>query len=596
MESPGRPSPEITLGPHATSQSEERFIALASFFRRALASPPVWWGICLGCAAILAFSARYSMNEDGLSYLDLASEALHRGPSALLNGYWSPGYPALLSLALAAFHPSPRQEFPLVHFVNFLIFALTLWAFHFFLKGWLSHTHASEPINDRDKTEIVPFAFCTFLWFMLKQIGVELVVPDLCVAATVFLASGIACRLSLPGPSSKRCKRYVALGLTLGLGYYAKAPMFPLGLALLGWLFLQPPSHSVTRRGLLLSLSVFLLTASPLVTALSGRAGRLSFGESGRLNYAWYVDSLQIDIGWMGGSPEAYGVPEHPPRRLMEKPLILEFGSPVKGTFPLWYDPSYWYAGAKVHFGLRQQIAALRETLGDYKGIIDQTAAFFSGAIVLCILAAREKRFPNLSPRSLWMLSWPLTAVLMYALVHVESRFVAAFFALVWLAIYGALSRRLNSRAVVAVCATVVGAVMIPFIGQLTAETARAAKDVVFSRQPDYQMVADGLRDLGVQSGDCLAVVGYPFDPYYARYARLRVIAQIPAPDELWGLGSQELKSVTERLRQIGVKAVVAKNRPDIPTQANWRDVRVSKSERFSLLLLSEPLSENPPK
>jgi hypothetical protein len=166
------------------------------------------------------------MNPDGLSYLDLASEALRSGPSGLVNGHWSPGYPALLCVALTLFDPSPGQEFPLVHFVNFFIFVLTLWAFHFFLRRWLLYSDTYGPIGGQDKRDVVPFAFCTFLWFTLQYIGVGLVTPDLCVAAIVFLAAGITCRLSLPG---SRGKHYVALGFIFGLGYYAKAPIFSFG-------------------------------------------------------------------------------------------------------------------------------------------------------------------------------------------------------------------------------------------------------------------------------------------------------------------------------------------------------------------------------
>jgi len=57
-----------------------------------------------------------------------------------------------------------------------------------------------------------------------------------------------------------------------------------------------------------------------------------------------------------------------------------------------------------------------------------------------------------------------------------------------------------------------------------------------------------------------------------------------------------QLKAVAERLTRIGVKAVVAKNRPPNSTLANWRDVKVSDSERFSILLLLEPLPKGPPK
>jgi hypothetical protein len=329
--------------------------------------------------------------------------------------------------------------------------------------------------------------------------------------------------------------------------------------------------------------------AAPLVAALSGRVGRLSFGEAGRLNYAWYVDGLQRSSGWTGGSPGVYGTPEHPPRRLMEKPLILEFDSPIKGTVPLWYDPSYWYAGAKVRFDLRQQIAALRDTLRDYKDIFRHTLAYFSGAAVLWILTAREKQSSSLPRREWWLLVWPLTAMLMYAFVHVENRFIGPFCVLLWLTIYGAPMFRLNRLAAVAVCATVVGTVMVVFVDHLVVASARTVRELANPTQPDYQAVAAGLRNLGVQSGDRLATVGSPFYAYYARYAGMRVVAEIPAADEFWNLGAPELKSVAERLARIGVKAVVAENRPDVSAPAEWRDVRVSDAERFSILVLPEP-------
>ncbi len=553
------------------------------------------------------------MNPDGLSYLDLGSEALRSGPSALVNGLWSPGYPALLSLALALFHPAPRQEFPLVQFVNFCIFVLNLGAFHFFLRHWLSYADTFRPTSDQGSRDIVPFAFCTFLLFTLQDGGLRAVNPDLCMAVIVFLVAGITCRLSLPGSS---WKHYVALGFALGLGYYVKAPMLPLGLILLGGLLLYPPSMHVRRPRLLLSLSVFLLTAAPLVTFLSERVGHLSFGEAGKLNYGWHVNGLQMYAGWTGSdrgqalpltyglvpyaastsdSPHLYGSPEHAPRRLMEKPLILEFSSPIKGTFPLWYDPSYWYAGAKTRFNLRQQLAALKGTLQVYQENLlnSPKTPFLGGAIVLFLLAARKPGFPDFL-RASWLVTWPLTALLMYSFVHVERRYIAVFFVILWLAIYGALMARVHKQAVVAVCAAVAAAMMIPFMAGMAELSVNTVKDLARSTPPDYETVALGLRNLGVRSGDRLAVVGFPFDPYYARYGRQRVVADIAATDEFWNLSAPELESVAERLTGIGVKAVVAQNRPANSTPANWRDMKVSGSDRFSVLLLSEPLTKDP--
>ena len=556
---------------------------LWSFLEFAVGSLHYWWAICLCCAGILAWAARHSMNPDGLSYLDLASEAVSGGPSKLVNGYWSPGYPALISIALFLFRPSPEQEFPLVHFVNFLIFVVALWAFSVFFRYWLPTTQGGEVVSEKTKRYVTPFAFCTFLWFTLKFIGMEFVNPDLGVAAAVLLAAGITCRLSLPGSS---WKHYTALGLVLGAGYYVKAVMFPLSIIFLGFLFLWPVSGGGARRKLLLSVSVFLLVASPLLVALSVRANRLSFGEVGRLTYAWYVNGLR----WTGGSEEhesAYQTPDHPAPKLLQRPVTLEFASPISGTYPLWYDPSYWYAGAKARFDLRQQMAGVRETLRAYKSMALDTMAFIAGAIVLCVLILHDKVYPKL-PRSLWwQLAWPLAAFTMYALVHVERRFLGAFFVLLWLAIYAALTIRMNRRISAAVCATVLSTVMLPFAARLAITSVGIARDLVHPRPPAYQIAAHAFRDLGLQNGDRLAVVGYAHDCYYARCARLRVVAQIPDTNEFWHLTTPELTSVAERLASIGVKAVVAPNRPATSARADWKDVNVSNSMQLSILLLS---------
>jgi hypothetical protein len=103
----------------------------------ALRSDYFWWAICLLCAGIYAWADRHAMNPDGMSYVDMASESLRSGPWNLINGYGSPLYPTLLSLAFAILRPCPSAEFPVVHLVNFLIFGVVLICFRFFWAMWL---------------------------------------------------------------------------------------------------------------------------------------------------------------------------------------------------------------------------------------------------------------------------------------------------------------------------------------------------------------------------------------------------------------------------------------------------------------------------
>src|SRR5580704_16330611 len=88
--------------------------------------------ILLGAAE--AWSSRFSMNTDGVQYLDNASAYSSGDFQHALNSQWSPLYPWLIAAWFAAFRPSPYLEFPLVHWLNFFIYLLSVAAFLFFVN------------------------------------------------------------------------------------------------------------------------------------------------------------------------------------------------------------------------------------------------------------------------------------------------------------------------------------------------------------------------------------------------------------------------------------------------------------------------------
>jgi PII-like signaling protein len=126
---------------------------------------------------------------------------------------------------------------------------------------------------------------------------------------------------------------------------------------------------------------------------------------------------------------------------------------------------------------------------------------------------------------------------------------------------------------------------MAPLTVDVALLTVHIVKDRIHPGLPGYQTIALALRNMGLRNGDRLAVVGFGKDCYYARCARLRVVAQIPDRREFWSLTAPELKSVTEHLASIGVKAVVAWDRPYTPAPGGWTDVKTSNSVLSVLLV-----------
>ncbi|MBV9613010.1 MAG: hypothetical protein JO091_11090, partial [Acidobacteriaceae bacterium] len=138
----------------------------------------LWFVIVIAWAALIAWDARHFIGPEGpdsISYLDMASETLRHGVHNLINGYWSPLYPAVLAAALAVLRPSPVMEFPLMHFVAWLMFVLTAFTFLFFFRAWLEW----QEIPEERRRFIVPFGFGGFFWPAMYLMDVTIMRQDM---------------------------------------------------------------------------------------------------------------------------------------------------------------------------------------------------------------------------------------------------------------------------------------------------------------------------------------------------------------------------------------------------------------------------------
>src|SRR5439155_7877408 len=129
---------------------------------------------------------------------------------------------------------------------------------------------------------------------------------------------------------------FALLGVVLGLGYLTKAPMLLLTFIFLGVSIFSVGNFRKALPRALIALVVFLSIGGPFVLALSHIKGRWTFGDSGKLNYAWHVNKIAGYIHWQGEIPDD-GIPKHPTRKIFTLPAIYEFRTPIGGTYPAWY-------------------------------------------------------------------------------------------------------------------------------------------------------------------------------------------------------------------------------------------------------------------
>lgn len=344
-----------------------------------------------------------------MSYLDLSDGITGGHWSRLVNLYWSPLYPALIGGARLLSRAGAESEIAVVHAVNLLCFVATLGAFDYMFMSILSlagrtrRSALSGPAG-------VAGAYALFGCFTLTMIPLELTTPDLLNAAASLAAMGAMLRLD-DGPP--RWRDALVLGAALGVGALTKSFMVPWGVVCLA-----VTGVALRRRGrrpLALAIAVWLVLVLPWAAVLTSAAGRPTFGDAGRLTYAWYVNGQ--DTPSLGGVPPGT-------RRASTERILSGVGVPADtlGSDPMWFDPARWNTTVVPRLRVRDQLLTLRVFELFY--IQNLTPLLF---LFLLIAVA-----PRGSRRDAWGRGWvvylpALAGLAAYAMVIVTARYVMPF-------------------------------------------------------------------------------------------------------------------------------------------------------------------------
>jgi hypothetical protein len=525
---------------------------------------------------IQAWVTRFAMNPDGVSYLDIGDGFWRGDLRLLLNGYWSPLYGFLLGLAMKILKPTAYWEFPVVHLVNFLIYLLALLSFDLFLREFIkSRTRNLD--SGLPEYLWLTIGYLLFISSSLLMINLEIVSPDMCVAACIYLAAALLLRIRA-NPQQK--SNFIFLGVVLGFGYLSKTVMFPLAFVILAASFIMARGWRRANRTSLLALIVFLSIAAPLILALSWSKRRPTFGESGKLNYVWEVNQIPKYVHWHG-EPATSGAPKHPTRKIFDQPALYEFATPLPGSYPPWFDPSYWYDGAKTTFDLRRQLDVLSHgSLVCLSGFVDLAGSLF--ALIFLLLAMNRRRWSlrQVASSSWFLLLLALVALLMYSMVFVSTRYIASFEVLLWFSVFSGLQTgRPRSRRwfdYLAVCLAIVFVFSVqtqpPF-----SETVHNFLQNIAEPAPDQLKIANALKQMGIQPGDKVASLGGALFPHWYRLAHVQIVAEAPGGQNAVRQFRQATPADREQIlrlfAQTGARALIADMVPRGQELDGWQRI-----------------------
>jgi len=544
------------------------------WYQRHTTSPWLVFAVILG--VLQAISFRYSMNPDGIAYLDMGDAYLRGDWATAIRSHWSPLYAWLVAAGLRLTQPPPNLEFPFVHVVNLVIYCLALAAFTFLLREILA---TLRDVDVATPEHIGPpewawlsVGYAAFVWCTLQYTPLGLLTPDLLVSVLVYAI----CAVMLHMRRQPKWRYSVLLGGLLGLGYLAKAPMLPLAVVFLAATALVLGSAPSRIRHLVVASVTLAIVALPFIVVLSVANSRPTIGDSAMFNYLWVVDGVPL-VHWQGG-PDSIGQPLHHSQMLMDRPAIFAFDSPFPVTYAAWYAPEYWLRGATPLVTLGRQLRAMLAALQAYATL----AVDFAGVgVVLIILLSMRSGPWRISGPTLVLLGPAAAALAMYALVLAEARYVAPFMVLLVLGTL-MLARLPKARWSAALSTNASVAIALIFVVQTVTTTSDLASSTFAQvvqgdalAADDQAQVANALRSAGIVPGDAVASGDRAFNDYWARLARVRIVAEVSGRDGAAILEADPAArtAAQQLLLAQDVRAVVARGWPAQTGDPGWHPI-----------------------
>lgn len=571
------------------------------------------------------FAARmqpYQMDGDSMAYMDIADLLRTHQWAGAVNAYWHPLYPATLELAQRLLHPTRWTELGAYLWVNAAIFfacvAAMLW-FAAALVRLRTRMQASEdqssngaPLLSKHGLQLLGVALVVI--GAQRELSPGFVKPDALLEACMLAGFAAMLEVLAAGTVTSFLAWSPLVGLCFGLAYLTKSFAFLVALLTIAmmmafaWLVQRRAFSRVLCSGALAGL-VFAMFAGPYIAALSHQKHRFDFGDSGALNYAWYVsgtDKMHLEP-WMTsdfGSASVHLV--HPEQQLLAQPGVYSYKAEPYGTYPDWFDPTYFNDRIVPRFNLgRLMHRDERNVVLIVRYVFNHPEAWLLFVLLVVIgarLRAGSRDAAGWLRESFWlpMLTLGLAMWGIYSLVNVEERYVTLAYLAVVLPLFAMLRVRDDAAAKRNIAAMMIALLAFLALGEtlrVSLENRRALKPLPAPwYSPEIYGAAHGLAALGVAPGNAIACVGEAaclHDPYWQRLAGVRVLTEVynPADDhlieQLAGLPNRQ--QVYDVVRAQGAKVLVGRFDPGEmdtakqPAAIGW--IRLGETSYYALPL-----------
>ncbi|NYF78470.1 hypothetical protein [Granulicella arctica] len=582
------------------------------------------WPFFCALAVVVTFGYalydKYQIDGDAVAYMDIGDLLRSHQWAGAVNAYWNPLYPAALALGHIVFHATRYTELHAYYMTNFGIFLLEMVAVVAFTDSIIRLRTARETANTGAGIFLLERYALRYIGVGLlliatqRELSLGKVRPDALLQALLLL--GLAALLN---HLATGLLRYAALmGVALGLAYLTKSFAFLftllciLALVAFRWIWQRhAPVRALVAGGL--AFVCFALVAGPYIAALSKQKGHFDFGDSGALNYAWYVGGTE-KMHLQPYQTSQFGSAEvrlkHPEKELLHAPQVFSYKLLPYGTYPDWFDATFWNDSIKPHNTLRGEIPRVsRNVVLVFRYIFNHPEGWILLGLLI-FLGSRLRAGWRPTANAFW-----LTPILLglgiwgiYGMVNIEERYVTIGYLALVLPLFAMLQVSPAAEAVQRPTGIFKTASVLALLFALlfAGESGRTVLDLrrylSAAGSPggwyDAEMVhtAQALNALGVGPGDTIACIGYRAcldDHYWARLAGVRILTEVYDTGEVYpflaGLGNRD--KMFDVVRQQGGKVLVGhfaqpgEMTGTTPASAGWHELADTHFYEFPLNL-----------
>ncbi|MFN8554556.1 MAG: hypothetical protein U0103_24060 [Candidatus Obscuribacterales bacterium] len=511
---------------------------------------------------------------DLVSYLDLGDAFLKGDWTSALNSYWSPLYGIAFALVHKPFE-NVTSELELLKFFNFCIFIMLALAFGFLVhalrRSLAKVDTASSMLLPENTFSIV--LYTTFIYCSLTLCGIRYKTPDV-MSALFVLCFFCLWQRSITKPIS--VVRATFMGVLLGFCYFAKN-------SLVNWVALVILSLFMTRKlTQITGKQLIALTVATAVTVFSW-----AIPISINIGHFTLTDTLTVARSWMWtlspGLKQVHGQGptfKHPTREFFRNPDFYEFATPFDVSYSPWYAPAYWFEGVPWKFSfpyyLQHLLEKIPQLLISYLGVL----LFGFGSLWLIV-----RRSPFSKDRLLVCLPMILPSVAglgaLAAFFEHEGRYFIPYTLPLFAALFICLKapeRESSKRAQIlvvrlittymVVCSLLSFTMQFYFFSPEFANSLKSALKIELPPSPPFsphEATIKALKDLGLVAGDRVArisTLGHG-EFYWIRGGKFKVVAECVDPTQFAQASPERRQQLYEKLRQLGVKAIVEDWVPD---------------------------------